>query len=861
MFRVLMGWRQMASCAALVLLSACGGGGGDGGADSGSSSPPPTSTEPPSASKPLGEFTGTGALANGGVPAAGDAVVFKLTGQGSLLAVTWDFGDGVTTTVTAEPSTITHAYASGGDFNVKATLSGAAGDKVVLSFVQTVRPRLLTLDIKTTAASDATTPLMPGALVRFAPDVEPGIWTLKAIPAGTRFRWTFSDGQVATTPAVTRSFLSAGNYSVELTMTDPYDRTVSARRTLKVADIAVRNVQANFGGTGSSNNGPLSLYGYPDGMARDARGNTFIMDANNYVIRRIAPDGTVSNFAGASGVSGTVDGVGEAAQFDTGARSLAIDASGTLYTTGSGGLLRTVSPDGSVKTQALASLPSDEPPSLNRSYFITDLATGPDGSVYIAEDRRVLRIKDGRIQTVAGVAGRPQVSWVDGPAAQARFAYISALAVRPNGEILVLDSCYGVRKIAVDGVVSTVQRYADSWITPDNTNACSYYWGKGLALAADGSVYMSWLGDVRRIAPDDTIRTVATGLPGGRLIVTGPNTAWVSSAYNGLIYQVDLTNGLYNVVAGRRQDAADEVFPPPTASTSEVYPEYGIASDERGDIFFSHRGGLYRYYVGSGPSTLPVMPASSQGLMVDGPSGDARIRWATSVATDASGNLYFLDGQSAVRRRAAVDGSITTLAGSVTSGAPLDGVGAAARFRNLSGLAVSTDGVVYVMDDYQRLARITPDGRVVTLTTMPERYGASLAVSPSGQLVMGYLYNLYLVAADGALTPVAVRGTGASPTQTFGDLWPTLVFQPDGTFWIRDYAPQSFSQVLRRLDSSGTLVDTLQATPLAYTLFANREPMEVGFNLAYVAARPDGSLMVYAGRPHSWWILDRLPRR
>ncbi|GAB2857123.1 NHL repeat-containing protein [Hymenobacter ruber] len=71
------------------------------------------------------------------------------------------------------------------------------------------------------------------------------------------------------------------------------------------------------------------------GVAVDARGNVYVVDHLNALIRKISPAGEVTTLAGSALRFGTNDGTGAAARFN-GPGGIAVDASGTLYVTDSG---------------------------------------------------------------------------------------------------------------------------------------------------------------------------------------------------------------------------------------------------------------------------------------------------------------------------------------------------------------------------------------------------------------------------------------------------------------------------------------------------------------------------------------------
>jgi len=175
-----------------------------------------------------------------------------------------------------------------------------------------------------------------------------------------------------------------------------------------------------------------------------------VADTGNLLVRRIAPDGTVSTHAGTRGMRGNADGSRTTATF-LGPRGIAIDPSGTLTITDWYGppapnipegstFIRRIATDGSVSTLA----GSFRGESASAQTFMDTFAIAADGSgnVYVAAMRSVQRISStGAVSTV--VASSPQ------------FQSLEGIAIDATGSLLVADtSSHAISRVTQQGAIS-----------------------------------------------------------------------------------------------------------------------------------------------------------------------------------------------------------------------------------------------------------------------------------------------------------------------------------------------------------------------------------------------------------------------
>jgi hypothetical protein len=212
-------------------------------------------------------------------------------------------------------------------------------------------------------------------------------------------------------------------------------------------------------------------------LAIDGAGGLYIMDTDNWRIRRVSAGGVITTVAGTGDISSQVGGsasqTGFLALYD-----LAVNPGGVLYIADSDGLQK-VDPSGRLTFVVTGS-------------STPNVAISNTGAIFIGDITTVQRLEsDGSTTPMAGTELGD--SGDGGLASQAQF-FVTALATDRVGNVYILDSeSSRVRKFAPGGAISTLAGTGTAGFGGDGGAAsqASLYGPHGIAVDVAGNVYIS----------------------------------------------------------------------------------------------------------------------------------------------------------------------------------------------------------------------------------------------------------------------------------------------------------------------------------------------------------------------------------
>lgn len=241
----------------------------------------------------------------------------------------------------------------------------------------------------------------------------------------------------------------------------------------------------------------------------------------------------------------------------------------------------------------------------------------------------------------------------------------------------------------------------------------------------------------------------------------------------------------------------------------------------------------------------------------DGVGTNASFYLQEDCAVDGSGTIYVADGGNSMIRKISPTGEVTTLAGTPGMIGTNDGTGRDARFMYPDGIAVQSNGTVYVADeDASTIRKILPNGEVSTIAGSPIQTGTNdgfgtnarfnapnaVAVDSSGNVYVADTGNCTIrtIKPSGLVSTLAGQAgitgyqDGVGTNALFGR--PNAVALDSST---NLYVTDTGSYTLRKITPSGVVT----------TVFASTgSGKSVVFNFSHIAADRWGNLYYDSNR-------------
>jgi uncharacterized protein (TIGR03437 family) len=451
------------------------------------------------------------------------------------------------------------------------------------------------------------------------------------------------------------------------------------------------------------------------------------------------------------------------------AEGIAMDTVGNIYISDANNhRVRCVSPNGLIRTIAgngIAGFAGDGGPAsasqLNSPY---GLAFDLSGNLYIADlgNARIRRITPaGVISTVAGGGSLPAGGKNEGSMATL-LAFVAPRNIAIDGGGVIYISDFGgqrVYKMTTDGNLTTLAGTGAAGYSGDGVaSAAELNYPTALAVDHQGTVYIADSGNhlIRKVAAAMLTSMARSALPTG-IAFDGVATLYVADHSAGQILEIPLSSG---ATTAMNVSATDLTY----GNDGNVY----IA-----DLTVARKSSVF------GVSTV-IAGGGSLAEGDGGPATSARLNHPTNVALDAIGNLYIADQANNRIRRVALNGTITTYAGTGASGNTGDGGSAILATINApTSVTFDSWGNLYIADTGNaRIRMVTPGGIILPVATGP--------LSAPAYMLFDSAKNLYIAdaAAIFKFTPA-----GATTTLYSGLQSPRgMAFDAGGNFYFSETA-------------------------------------------------------------------------
>lgn len=371
------------------------------------------------------------------------------------------------------------------------------------------------------------------------------------------------------------------------------------------------------------------------GIARDAAGNLYVCDGQNYCVRKITPAGIISTFAGDYMASALGDGGPATAAHIVIPQAVAVDPSGNVFITDLDNRVRRVdATTGIITTYAgMGSVSGSGPDNVQATASKLDqpqaLACDAAGNLYISEyGAAKVRVvaPSGIITTFAGT-GVSGFSGDGGPATAAKVKAVGGIAVDKSGNVYLADGANSnIREIvkATGNIVTYAGAGPGSAGDGGPATAALFSLPTGIAFDTAGNLLIADMANhkIRKITTSSMlVSTVAGDGTNAFMGDGGPATAAQMSQPTGVVF--DATNNMY-ITDGNNHRVRKVT---PAATIAVLGASTPLCTSKTATLSTATTGGTW-----SSSNTAIAKVGSSTGVVTGVAAGTATITYKTATA-------------------------------------------------------------------------------------------------------------------------------------------------------------------------------------------------------------------------------------